>query len=66
MTTEIAQSDRVFSIDPLFVGRTRFWAIFEQGDHTSSHLFATFEDALNALGIALEGDPEISVSNIGY
>ena len=66
MTTEIAQSDRVFSIDPMFVGRTSFWSIFEQGYHTSSHLFATFEDALNALDSALEGDPEISVSNIGY
>ena len=66
MTTAVAQSDRVFSIDPLFVGRTRFWAIFEQGDHTSSHLFATFEDAFDALGSALEDDPEISVSNIGY
>tara|TARA_E500000318_G_scaffold100979_1_gene104108 strand:+ start:284 stop:484 length:201 start_codon:yes stop_codon:yes gene_type:complete len=66
MTTEVAQSTRMFSIDPLFVGRTRFWAIFEQGDHTSSHLFATFEDAFNALSSALEDDPEISVSNIGY
>lgn len=66
MTTEIAQSNRMFSIDPLFVGQTRFWAIFEQGDRTSSHLFATFEDAFNALGSALEDDPEISVSNIGY
>ena len=66
MTTEVAQSTRVFSIDPLFMGQTRFWAIFEQGDHTSSHLFATFEDAFNALGSALEDDPEISVSNIGY
>ena len=66
MTTDIAQSTRVFSIDPLFLGRTRFWAIFEQGDHTSSHLFATFEDAFNALSSALEDDPEISVSNIGY
>ena len=66
MTTEIAQSDRMFSIDPLFVGRTRFWAIFEQGDRTSSHLFATFEEAFDALGSALENDPEISVSNIGY
>ena len=66
MTTAVAQSTRVFSIDPLFVGRTRFWAIFEQGDHTSSHLFATFEDAFNALSSALEDDPEISVSNIGY
>tara|TARA_X000001382_G_scaffold99680_1_gene74145 strand:- start:326 stop:526 length:201 start_codon:yes stop_codon:yes gene_type:complete len=66
MTTEVAQSTRVFSIDPLFMGQTRFWAIFEQGDHTSSHLFATFEDAFNALSSALEDDPEISVSNIGY
>lgn len=66
MTTEIAQSDRMFSIDPLFVGRTRFWAIFEHGDHTSSHLFGSYEDAFNALEGALEGDPEISVSNIGY
>ena len=66
MTTAIAQSNRMFSIDPLFVGQTRFWAIFEQGDHTSSHLFATFEEAFNALGSALEDDPEISVSNIGY
>jgi dipeptide/tripeptide permease len=66
MTTEVAQSTRMFSIDPLFVGRTRFWAIFEQGDHTSSHLFATFEDAFNALSSALEDDPEISVSSIGY
>jgi len=66
MATEIAQSNRMFSIDPLFVGRTRFWAIFEQGDHTSSHLFATFEEAYNALDDALENDPEISVSNIGY
>ena len=66
MTTAVAQSTRVFSIDPLFVGRTRFWAIFEQGDHTSSHLFATFEDAFDALGSALDDDPEISVSNIGY
>ena len=66
MTTEIAQSNRMFSIDPLFVGRTRFWAIFEQGDHTSSHLFGSYEDAFDALGSALENDPEISVSNIGY
>ena len=66
MATEIAQSNRVFFIDPMFVGRTRFWAIFEQGDHTSSHLFATFEEAFDALGSALENDPEISVSNIGY
>jgi len=66
MTTTIAQSDRMFSIDPLFVGRTRFWAIFEHGDHTSSHLFATFEEAFDALSVALEDDPEISVSNIGY
>ena len=66
MTTDIAQSTRVFSIDPLFVGRARFWAIFEQGDHTSSHLFGSYEDAFDALGSALENDPEISVSNIGY
>ena len=66
MATTIAQSNRMFSIDPLFVGRTRFWAIFEHGDHTSSHLFATFEEAFNALSVALEDDPEISVSNIGY
>lgn len=66
MATEIAQSNRMFSIDPLFVGRTRFWAIFEQGDHTSSHLFATFEEAFDALSVALDDDPEISVSNIGY
>lgn len=66
MTTDIAQSDRVFFIDALFVGRTKYYAIFEQGDHTSSHLFGSYEDAFNALGGALEGDPEISVSNIGY
>ena len=66
MTTEIAQSTRMFSIDALFVGRTKYYAIFEQGDHTSSHLFASYEDAYNALDTALENDPEISVSNIGY
>lgn len=66
MTTEIAQSNRMFFIDALFVGRTKYYAIFEQGDHTSSHLFASYEDAYNALDTALENDPEISVSNIGY
>ena len=66
MTTDIAQSSRVFLIDPLFVGRTRLWAIFEQGDDTSSHLFGSYEEAFNALQGALEDNPEIKVSNIGY
>jgi len=66
MTTEIAQSNRMFSIDALFVGRTKYYAIFEHGDHTSSHLFGSYEDAFEALAGALEADPEISVSNIGY
>lgn len=66
MTTDIAQSDRVFSIDALFVGRTKYYAIFEQGDHTSSHLFGSYEDAFMALGTALEIDPEMPVNNMGY
>lgn len=66
MTTDIAQSNRVFSIDPVFAGGTRFWAIFEQGDDTSSHLFGSFEEAFHALAGALEDDSEIKVSNIGY
>jgi len=66
MTTEIAQSNRMFFIDALFVGRTKYYAIFEQGDHTSSHLFGSYADAFEALSGALEDDPEILVSNIGY
>tara|TARA_R100000329_G_scaffold7192_1_gene8762 strand:+ start:1127 stop:1327 length:201 start_codon:yes stop_codon:yes gene_type:complete len=66
MTTDIAQSNRVFSIDALFVGRTKYYAIFEQGDYTSSHLFGSYEDAFNALGTALKIDPEMPVSNMGY
>lgn len=66
MTTDIAQSNRMFFINALFVGRTKYYAIFEQGDHTSSHLFGSYEDAFNALGIALEIDPEMPVSNMGY
>ena len=66
MTTDIAQSNRVFSIDFLFAGQSKFYVIMEQGDPTSSHLFGSFEEAFDALAGALEDDPEIKVSNIGY
>jgi len=59
----MVNTNRVFEI-VMLQGKFPYWAIAEKGVDTTSRLFKTYGEALNALQDALEADPEVKVYNI--